>query len=139
MSSKKDLLSKATTNDFGMGLYINNTTKSSTNEEPKKEEVIKEVKPIEEKKVVVKSEPKKETPKKETPRVNEILPDNEEEKELLRMISLRLPVSLLEKLNQYSYVKRLTQKDVVVMALEKIFDSKEGKDIISEYNQIIRK
>ena len=145
MSSKKDLLAKATGNTFGLDLYINNSTKSS--EPTKAKEVTKskvvtkkeEIKSEEKQDVVVKSsEPKVETKKVEE-KVEKRVEVEVEEKEPLRMISLRLPISLIEKLNQYSYVARETQKDVVVMALEKVFNSKEGKEILSEYDNIKKK
>lgn len=132
---KKELLAQASSNDFGLNLYIDNKSMGEKREEPKKEVVSKP-------KVV---EPLKETT---TPKVSknvvvnnkvDSIPTDEEEKEPTRMISFRLPESLFEKLKKYSYVARESKTDVVISALEKILDSKEGKELISQYDDIKKK
>lgn len=97
-------------------LYVDNKPKEDTapiQQVEKVVEVKQEVKPI----------VKEDAPKKE-------------KKETKQMLSFRLPIGLIEKIDKYSYVARENKQDVIIKGLEKFFDSKESKDILSQYDEI---
>lgn len=117
MKIKKEMLEEATKTNYGdLDLYLSNSSQPqpSTKQEMKPAEIIV---PKEETKV--KSDVEAETPQ-----------------EILKMISLRLPESLLDKIIKYSYVVRRTQKDVIIEGIKSIVESEEGQQIIAEYDKI---
>jgi len=127
--SKIDLLKQASNNTFE-DLYIDN--------KPKAEVVIPkniEVKPVE---------------VKDSPKIDEVKPTeskwvskNPTTKDLVKsmkppktMLAFRIPNTTIDNLEKYAYITRLTKQDVITMALDNLFNSKEGKEIIKEFDKI---
>ena len=115
--NKKDLLKQATSNSF-TDLYVDN--------KPKEKEEVKEVKQV---KV---EQPKKEVVKEEVKEQ----PKKEKKENPKQMLSFRIPTNVIEDIDKYAYVERMNKQDVIIMALEKFFNSKDSKDVLSQYDQI---
>lgn len=111
--SKVDKLKQATSNSF-VGLYPSNTPQ----QEPKADE------PKIEPKVEKKDESKSSLIEKPSHRK-------------YKMLSFRLPDEIIENVEKYAYVERLQKQEVVMKAFNKFFNSKEGKEILSQYDQIV--
>lgn len=118
--NKKDLLKQATSNSF-TDLYVDN--------KPKEKEEVKEVKQV---KV---EQPKKEVVKVVKEEVKE-QPKKEKKENPKQMLSFRIPTNVIEDIDKYAYVERMNKQDVIIMALEKFFNSKDSKDVLSQYDQI---
>ena len=43
---------------------------------------------------------------------------------------------IIEKIDKYAYVERETKQDTIIRAFEKFFNSKEVKEILSQYDSI---
>ena len=80
-------------------------------EQPKEKVVVEKPKPIVEQK-----EEKKENPK--------------------QMLSFRIPTNVIDDIDKYAYVERMNKQDVIIMALEKFFNSKDSKEVLSQYDKI---
>lgn len=117
MKIKKEMLEEATKTSYGdLDLYLSNSSQPKPKEEPTKTQTIRipmEKREKEERKI-----------EKETPQ------------EVLKMISVRIPEDLLDKVFKYSYVARKTQKDVIVEGIKSIVESDEGKKKIADYEKI---
>ena len=133
MAISKEMLKKQATEnreDF-TALDIDISLSNSTTTQPKKIEVneVKEVKEVEPKKEVkvadVKVEKESSKPKKVVKKT-----------EILQMLSFRLPPEIIEKIDKYAYVERETKQDTIIRAFEKFFNSKEVKEILSQYDSI---
>ena len=111
--AKKDLLTQVMNNSFN-DLYLDNKPKTedtqtiSTQEKSKTEDIN-----------ITKSR------KVELP---------EEGKEPLKMFSIRVPVSLTEKVKKYNYVNRITTTDIIIQALESFLA--KDKNYLSEYDRL---
>lgn len=106
MSSKLDMLKNASESSFA-GLYIDNA--------PRQAKTNNEVIPPQ---PIVKEEAK---PKKETE---------------LKMMAFRLPLDIVDKINKYAYVERLTNQEVATLCFKEFFNKKERKESLSEYDEI---
>jgi len=128
--SKVDLLKQASNNAFE-DLYIDN--------KPKAEVVI--AKTIDEQpKVVIEEKPKAEVimPKEikevdKNPTMKEIVKSMTPPK---KMLAFRIPNTTIDNLEKYSYITRLTKQDVITMALDNLFNSKEGKEVIKQFDEL---
>jgi len=121
MSSKLDKLKQATGGTF-TDLYVDN----------KPQEVKQEVKEVKETKKV---EQPKEKVSVEKPKP--IVEHKEEKKESPKqMLSFRIPTNVIEDIDKYAYVERMNKQDVIIMALEKFFNSKDSKEVLSQYDEI---
>ena len=134
MAISKEMLKKQATEnreDF-TALDLDISLSNSTTPQPKKVEV-KEVKEVEPKKEV-----KVETSKVESVKVEKesSKPKKEKKTETLQMLSFRLPPEIIEKIDKYAYVERETKQDTIIRAFEKFFNSKEVKEILSQYDSI---
>lgn len=134
MAISKEMLKKQATEnreDF-TALDLDLSLSNSTTPQPKKVEV-KEVKEVEPKKEV-----KVETSKVESVKVEKesSKPKKEKKTETLQMLSFRLPPEIIEKIDKYAYVERETKQDTIIRAFEKFFNSKEVKEILSQYDSI---
>ena len=134
MAISKEMLKKQATEnreDF-TALDLDISLSNSTTPQPKKVEV-KEVKEVEPKKEV-----KVETSKVEGVKVEKesSKPKKEKKTEILQMLSFRLPPEIIEKIDKYAYVERETKQDTIIRAFEKFFNSKEVKEILSQYDSI---
>lgn len=134
MAISKEMLKKQATEnreDF-TALDLDISLSNSTTPQPKKVEV-KEVKEVEPKKEV-----KVETSKVENVKVEKesSKPKKEKKTETLQMLSFRLPPEIIEKIDKYAYVERETKQDTIIRAFEKFFNSKEVKEILSQYDSI---
>ncbi len=134
MAISKEMLKKQATEnreDF-TALDLDLSLSNSTTPQPKKVEV-KEVKEVEPKKEV-----KVETSKVENVKVEKesSKPKKEKKTETLQMLSFRLPPEIIEKIDKYAYVERETKQDTIIRAFEKFFNSKEVKEILSQYDSI---
>lgn len=107
--SKLDKLRQATSNSF-VGLYPSNTPQ----QEPQ----------VVEPKVEKKDESKSTLIEKPSHRK-------------YKMLSFRLPDEIIENVEKYAYVERLQKQEVVMKAFNKFFNSKEGKEVLSQYDQIV--
>lgn len=134
MAISKEMLKKQATEnreDF-TALDLDLSLSNSTTPQPKKIEV-KEIKKVEPKKEV-----KVETSKVESVKVEKesSKPKKEKKTETLQMLSFRLPPEIIEKIDKYAYVERETKQDTIIRAFEKFFNSKEVKEILSQYDSI---
>ena len=134
MAISKEMLKKQATEnreDF-TALDLDLSLSNSTTPQPKKVEV-KEIKEVEPKKEV-----KVETSKVESVKVEKesSKPKKEKKTETLQMLSFRLPPEIIEKIDKYAYVERETKQDTIIRAFEKFFNSKEVKEILSQYDSI---
>lgn len=134
MAISKEMLKKQATEnreDF-TALDLDISLSNSTTPQPKKVEV-KEIKEVEPKKEV-----KVETSKVESVKVEKesSKPKKEKKTETLQMLSFRLPPEIIEKIDKYAYVERETKQDTIIRAFEKFFNSKEVKEILSQYDSI---
>lgn len=134
MAISKEMLKKQATEnreDF-TALDLDISLSNSTTPQPKQVEV-KEVKEVEPKKEV-----KVETSKVENVKVEKesSKPKKEKKTETLQMLSFRLPPEIIEKIDKYAYVERETKQDTIIRAFEKFFNSKEVKEILSQYDSI---
>lgn len=134
MAISKEMLKKQATEnreDF-TALDLDLSLSNSTTPQPKKVEV-KEVKEVEPKKEI-----KVETSKVESVKVEKesSKPKKEKKTETLQMLSFRLPPEIIEKIDKYAYVERETKQDTIIRAFEKFFNSKEVKEILSQYDSI---
>lgn len=111
--SKFDKLKEQTQTAFG-GFYVNNNDYV----EPKQEESKKE-------------EPKKEEPKQE-------IVEKKKSNRKYKMLSFRLPDEMIEMVDKYSYVSRLQKQEVVMKAFDKFFNTKESKEILSQYDELVK-
>ncbi len=129
MAISKEMLKKQATEnreDFS-ALDLDLSLSNSTTPQPKKVEV-KEVEKVETKKEVKVESVKVE---KESSK-----PTKEKKTETLQMLSFRLPPEIIEKIDKYAYVERETKQDTIIKAFEKFFNSKEVKEILSQYDSI---
>lgn len=110
--AKKELLTQVMNNSFN-DLYLDNKPKTedtqtiSTQEKPKTEAINTKPRKVE-------------------------LP--EAEKEPLKMFSIRVPVSLADKVKKYNYVNRITTTDIIIQALESYLA--KDKEYLSEYDRL---
>ena len=127
--NKLDMLKQASNNAFE-DLYIDNKPKAElvvpkiVNEKPKE---VKDIPKVEE----VKTTEIKEISKNPTTKdiVKSMTPPK-------KMLAFRIPNTTIDNLEKYSYITRLTKQDVITMALDNLFNSKEGKEIIKEFDKI---
>ena len=123
------MLKQASNNAFE-DLYIDNKPKAElvvpkiVNEKPKE---VKDIPKVEE----VKTTEIKEISKNPTTKdiVKSMTPPK-------KMLAFRIPNTTIDNLEKYSYITRLTKQDVITMALDNLFNSKEGKEIIKEFDKI---
>ena len=130
MAISKEMLKKQATEnreDFS-ALDLDLSLSNSTTPQPKKVEV-KEVEKVEPKKVEV---------KKDVVKIEKEIskPKKEKKTETLQMLSFRLPPEIIENIDKYAYVERETKQDTIIKAFEKFFNSKEVKEILSQYDSI---
>ncbi len=110
--SKVDLLRQASEGTFA-DLYVDN--------KPKEKEITQTI--LQPQDNVVNIETKQEVVVKDKKQVN-------------KMLSFRLPLDLIDKLDKYSYVAREKKQDVIIKAFDKFLNSKDAKELIAEYESI---
>lgn len=127
--SKVDLLKQASNNAFE-DLYIDSKSKTeviTTKEiEKKSDEIKKELKED----AIITEEIKK---IEKNPTMKEIVKSMTPPK---KMLAFRIPNTTIDNLEKYSYITRLTKQDVITMALNNLFDSKEGKEVIKQFDEL---
>ena len=125
---KADLLKQASNNTFD-DLFIDNKPKTEPIIQTKVENTEKEGSI--QKTWRTKTEEVKEIDNK--PTMKEIVKSMTPPK---KMLAFRIPNTTIDNLEKYSYITRLTKQDLITMSLDNFFNSKEGKEIIKEFDKI---
>lgn len=55
-----------------------------------------------------------------------------------KMLSFRLPLDLIDKLDKYRYVAREKKQDVIIKALDEFLDGEDAKKLIAEYDNLMK-
>lgn len=69
--------------------------------------------------------------------VKKVVTDVTDDENDLKMISVRIPKHFIKKMEHYAYMERLIKQDAYFKVFEKFLSSKEVKDILTQYDELM--